>query len=77
MSMQRSADLLNSDVTMAILRAEDSIRVAVAAWAAVAKVEQSLADHPDVPDDERAIANRGVGYAKKTIDVLGALIGGT
>ncbi len=75
MSVQRSVDLLNSDVTMAIIRAEDAIRVAMAAWAAVARVEQSLADHPDVPGDERAIANRSVGCAKKTIDILGSMIG--
>jgi len=76
MSMQRSSDLLNSDVTMAILHAEGTVRVAIAAWEAVAKTEQALADHPDVPDDERAIANRGVGYAKKTVDVLYTLVGG-
>ncbi len=61
---------------MAILHAESSIRAAITAWEAVAKTEQAVADHPNVPDDERAIANRGVGYAKKTIDILYALIGG-
>jgi hypothetical protein len=73
---ERSTDVLNSDVTMAILHAEGSVRDAIAAWEAVAKTEQAIADHPDVPDDQRAIADRGVGYARKTIDILYALIGG-
>jgi hypothetical protein len=66
---------LNKKVTMAIMAAEEATYQAIVAWDAVKQAEQALVDHPNISELEKSIANRGVAYASKNVDVMCVLIG--
>ncbi len=66
---------LNAAVTEAIFVAERSLDAAIAAWKRVESAEAAIADDETIPGAERAIAQRGVGLARKTLAVLEALRG--
>lgn len=68
-------EIANENVTSAILAAEARTREAIEAWEVVTRCEQTIAELPEASELERAIANRGVGFAKKNVIVLRALLG--
>lgn len=75
MSTKSLLDVANGNVTSAILAAEARTHDAIEAWEIVMRCEETIAEFPEVSESERAIANRGVGFAKKNVVVLRALLG--
>jgi len=75
MSKTTAGDVANGNVTTAILKAEQVTHDAIAAWELVERCELTIAELPEISEPERAIANRGVGFAKKNVIVLRALLG--
>jgi len=75
MSTKTTLDVANGNVTTAILEAEVATSRAIGAWEVVMRCEETIAKLSETPAPERAIANRGVGLAKKNVIVLRALLG--
>ena len=67
-------DRLNGEVTEAILKAERALDEAIRCWEDVEKVETSLTICVK-DEDERDVAQRGVGTARTIVAVLKALRG--
>lgn len=61
---------LNAEVTMAIVKAEEGDRQVTRLWERVTAAERALAEHPETPDAERAIARRGVVSAQRRVELL-------
>jgi hypothetical protein len=75
MSTKPRAEVANGNVTTAIFKAEEATREAIAAWELVERCEETIVELSEVSELEKGIASRGVGYARKNVDVLRALIG--
>jgi hypothetical protein len=58
------ADDLNSEVSDAIMKAEQATRNCAYWWGEVARLENELSRHTDTPDSEKKIACRGDGCAR-------------
>ena len=73
-AMLEPLDQLMSNVTRAIFDAEEGLEQSLQDWEVLEAAEQAIADHPLATPLDKAIANRGVGYARTKITVLRAIL---
>jgi hypothetical protein len=68
-------DVLNANVTTAIMAAEEATYRAIVAWDAVKQAERAIAQHPDASELDKSIGISGVISAAHKIDAMSVLIG--
>lgn len=68
-------ELKATTVSQSIMDAEETLYKAIVAWKKVEEEESIIANDSNTPEDEKALAWRGVGYARITVQVLEGLYG--
>jgi hypothetical protein len=63
-------DGLMSQVSLAVVEAEEALKVAIERYHTLAKAEQAIVDSPETDDDDKQIAARGTENAKQILEQI-------